>query len=102
MLDDMDWTHATSPTLAAAPPPELSDEQLREPHARAVFDVLLKSHPSFTEFRDDGDWGWAEKAPGAPRRLTLQTQTAARRQRIMRDSRVRRGPLLRRQGLRHP
>ena len=101
VLDDMDWTHATSPTLAAAPPPEFSDEQLREPHMQAVFDVLLKSHPSFTEFRDDGDWGCATKAPGAPRGLTLQTQTAAR-QRIMRDIRVRLGPLLRRQGLRHP
>ena len=96
VLDDLDWTYATSPTLAASPPPELSEEQLRESHMRAVFEVLLQAHPAFTEFRDDGDWGWAKKAPGAPRRLTLQTATAARRRRLARALRVRLRALRRR------
>jgi hypothetical protein len=34
----------------------------------------VRQHPSFTEFRDqDGAWGWAKKAPGEPRRYSLET-----------------------------
>ncbi len=66
---------------------------------RAVFEVLLQAHPAFTEFRDDGDWGWAKKAPGAPRRLTLQTATAARRRRLARALWVRLRALRRRLSL---
>ena len=75
VLDDMDWSYATSPTLAASPPADLSEEELREPHMRLVFELLLKPHPAFAEFRDDGEWGWARKAPGAQRLLTLTVET---------------------------
>jgi predicted O-methyltransferase YrrM len=81
LLDDLDWTYATSPSFIASPealPENLSEAEFREPHIRAVFDVLLKSHPAFSEFRDDNGWAWAKKDPGAPRRLTLVTQTTTR------------------------
>jgi predicted O-methyltransferase YrrM len=96
VLDDMDWTYATSPTLSANPPAELSDEELREPHIRAVFELILKPHPSFTEFRDDGTWGWAKKSPGAPRRLTVETETASRPLSLARMARGRLAELRRR------
>jgi hypothetical protein len=38
------------------------------------FAVVLIQHPSFTELKvQDEWWGWARKAPGEPRRLTLET-----------------------------
>jgi hypothetical protein len=41
---------------------------------RVLFDVLLKQHPQFTEFRvQDGSWGWAHKAPGRPRTYSIET-----------------------------
>jgi predicted O-methyltransferase YrrM len=81
LLDDMNWTFAASPSYAASPaalPRGLSEEELHEPHIRAVFELLLKPHPAFSEFRDEDGWGWARKGPGAPRRLTLVTETATR------------------------
>jgi predicted O-methyltransferase YrrM len=78
LLDDLNWTFATSPSFAASPealPRQFSEEELREPHVRAVFEVLLRTHPAFAELLDDGEWGWAKKAPGAPRRLSLVTTT---------------------------
>ena len=53
---------------------ELSEPERTEPHLRAVFELIVAQHPSFTELRvQDEWWGWARKAPGEPRRLTLET-----------------------------
>ncbi len=98
LLDDMNWTFATSPSCAASPsalPKGLSDEELHEPHIRAVFEVLLRPHPAFVEFRDDDGWGWAKKAPGAPRRLTLVTETTTRSVSVARLARTKLAPRLR-------
>lgn len=69
-LDDLDWSYARS---GVARPPNLSAEEIATPHVQEIFDVLLRPHPSFTQFRvDHGTWGWAQKAPGMPRQLTVQ------------------------------
>src|SRR4029453_16024915 len=80
---------------------ELSEAERTEPHLRAVFDLIVAQHPSFTELKiqdewwgwvrtgppptaaqrpsftdrkiQDEWWGWARKAPGEPRRMTLET-----------------------------
>src|ERR671910_576268 len=53
---------------------ELSEPERTQPHLRAVFDLIVAQHPSFTELRlQDEWWGWARKAPGEPRRYTLET-----------------------------
>ena len=53
---------------------ELSEPERTEPHLRAVFDLIVAQHPSFTELKvQDEWWGWARKAPGEPRRYTLET-----------------------------
>jgi predicted O-methyltransferase YrrM len=31
-----------------------------------IWDVLVVTHPDYDEFRSDGQWGWAHKAPTAP------------------------------------
>jgi predicted O-methyltransferase YrrM len=77
LMDDLHWTYDDDParevsdgvTIRA-----LSAEERREPHLRAVFDLLVAPHPSFTDLRIQDDWwGWARKAPGEPTRLRIET-----------------------------
>lgn len=71
LLDDLEWSYGVSPSGANPPFPMSSDER-QQPHMRAVFDLLVRQHPNFTQFRvQDGNWGWAQKAPGAPRRYEV-------------------------------
>jgi predicted O-methyltransferase YrrM len=77
LMDDLGWTYADDPGREATDGVvhrELSPEERREPHLRAVFDLIVAQHPAFTELRvQDEWWGWARKAPGAPRRYRLET-----------------------------
>ncbi len=77
LMDDLPWTYAQDPAREATDGivhRELSERERTEPHLRAVFDLIVAQHPSFTELKiQDEWWGWARKAPGAPRRLTLET-----------------------------
>lgn len=80
LLDDLDWTYqAYDDSVGAEPPSDkmhaLSERERADPHVRSVFELLVKQNPSFTEFREqEGSWGWARKAPGEPRRLTLEVR----------------------------
>src|SRR4051812_27217231 len=77
LMDDLEWTYAQDPGREATDGivhRELSEPERTEPHLRAVFDLVVAQHPSFTDLRVQDDWwGWARKAPGEPRRLTLET-----------------------------
>jgi predicted O-methyltransferase YrrM len=77
LMDDLDWTYAQDPGREATDGivhRELSEPERTEPHLRAVFDLIVAQHPSFTELKvQDEWWGWARKAPGEPRRYTLET-----------------------------
>jgi hypothetical protein len=77
LMDDLDWTYADDPGRTATDGivhRELSEPERTEPHLRAVWELLVAQHPAFTELRvQDEWWGWARKAPGEPRRLTLET-----------------------------
>jgi len=77
LMDDLDWTYAQDPRREATDGivhRELSEPERTEPHLRAVFELIVAQHPSFTELRvQDEWWGWARKAPGGPRRYTLET-----------------------------
>jgi predicted O-methyltransferase YrrM len=77
LLDDLEWTYAQDPGREATDGivhRELSEPERTQPHLRAVFELIVAQHPSFTELRvQDEWWGWARKAPGEPRRLTLET-----------------------------
>jgi predicted O-methyltransferase YrrM len=71
LLDDLEWSYAASPSGADLPF-ALSGSELREPHMRAVFDLLVRQHPNFTHFRvQDGNWGSAAKLPNMPRRYEV-------------------------------
>ena len=62
LFDDMDWTYAGSPALRNTervkhmPEDERSTRQVR-----MVYDLLVKTHPSYGNFRDEGEWGFARK-----------------------------------------
>ena len=77
LMDDLDWTYAQDPHREATDGivhRELSEPERTEPHLRAVFELIVAQHPSFTELRvQDEWWGWARKAPGEPRRYSVET-----------------------------
>lgn len=66
LLDDLDWTYERG---NAPVPEDLSAEERGESHLRAVFDVVVRQHPAFGEFRvQDDHWGWAQKSEHAATR----------------------------------
>jgi predicted O-methyltransferase YrrM len=77
LMDDLDWTYAQDPGREATDGivhRELSEPERTQPHLRAVFDLIVAQHPSFTDVRvQDEWWGWARKAPGEPRRYSVET-----------------------------
>lgn len=77
LVDDLGWTYAEEGPQWA--PDGLSDEELREPHMRAVFEHVVR--PRFTQLSDDGWWGWARKPPRPATRAAELAGKAARRAR---------------------
>jgi predicted O-methyltransferase YrrM len=76
LMDDLEWTYEDNPWILPSgdgkplgPP---SDSERTEPHLAAVFELIVKQHPSFSRFRREDAWyGWAQKLPEAPRRYEL-------------------------------
>lgn len=77
LMDDLNWTYADDPAREVCDGVvvrNLPPGERREPHLRAVFDLIVAQHPAFTELRIQDDWwGWAHKAADAPRRLEITT-----------------------------
>ena len=77
LMDDLDWSYAQDPGREATDGivhRALSEPERTEPHLRAVFELIVAQHPSFTDLRvQDEWWGWARKAPGEPRRYAVET-----------------------------
>jgi predicted O-methyltransferase YrrM len=78
LMDDLEWTYRDNRWIVPAgdghPLGPLSESELAEPHLRAVFELIVKQHPSFTHFRREDEWyGWAQKLPGSDRRYELAT-----------------------------
>jgi predicted O-methyltransferase YrrM len=72
LMDDLNWSYRAG--QSAYDVDVLSEDEAATPHMRQIFDVLLRQHPNFSEFRvQDGSWGWAKKSPSQQRRYTLET-----------------------------
>jgi predicted O-methyltransferase YrrM len=62
LFDDLDWTLAASRTLCdkewvqALPAVERTTPQVRK-----IFELLVRTHPDYTDFLDRDGWGWARK-----------------------------------------
>ncbi len=74
LLDDLTWTYAGMGPDAGKDL-RMSESERSSPHIQAVFDLIVRQIPNFTDLKiePDLDWGWARKAPDEPRRLTLET-----------------------------
>ncbi len=82
LLDDLDWFYEpVKSTFGPGQGPRdlnLSTAECSEPHIRAVYELLVKQHPSFTTFYEQGNqWGWAKKDPDAERSLTVRRTMGA-------------------------
>ena len=78
LMDDLEWTYEDNPWIVPSgdgrPLGPLSESERTEPHLRAVFELIVKQHPSFSHLRREDEWyGWAQKLPGAERRYELTT-----------------------------
>jgi predicted O-methyltransferase YrrM len=78
LMDDLEWTYERNPWIApdgdGRPLGPLSESERAEPHLRAVFELIVKQHPSFTRFIHEDAWyGWAQKRPGEARRYEVTT-----------------------------
>lgn len=78
LMDDLEWTYEHNPWIAPGgdgrPLGPLSPSERSEPHLLAVFELIVKQHPSFNRFiREDAWYGWAQKGTGPVRRLELST-----------------------------
>ncbi len=76
LMDDLDWTYESNPWIVPAgdarPLGPISESERTESHLRAVFELLVKQHASFTRFIEEDAWyGWAQKRPGDSRRYEL-------------------------------
>jgi predicted O-methyltransferase YrrM len=76
ILDDLTWL----PTQSSADALGYSEAERSEPHMKAIFELIIKQSPNFTQFRlePDLDWAWACKKPGQPARLTIDTNRSLR------------------------
>jgi predicted O-methyltransferase YrrM len=63
LFDDLDWTFGSSPTVAHTDLVKaMPDEERDTPQVGRIFDLLVRPHPGYSEFRVDGSWGWARKS----------------------------------------
>jgi predicted O-methyltransferase YrrM len=76
LMDDLEWTYNDNPWIVPSgdgkPLGPLSESERSEPNLLAVFELIVKQHPSFSHFiREDAWYGWAQKRADAPRRYEV-------------------------------
>src|SRR5438270_254705 len=101
LMDDLEWTYEDNPWIVPSgdghPLGPLSASERTEPHLRAVFELIVKQHPSFSRLQREDEWyGWAQKLPGEARRYELTTSRPLRAVVMGELRRRRRRALLRR------
>jgi predicted O-methyltransferase YrrM len=100
LMDDLDWTYVKNHWLEPAgdgrPLGPLSEDERKQPHLRAIFDLVVRTHPSFTRCVVEDEWyGWAYKEEGQPRRYEVATSrplgalVAGRLRRVLRRRELR-------------
>ena len=61
VFDDLNWTYATSSIRDEPWVLELGDDERTEAHVRKVWDLLVLPNPRYGSFREEGNWGFAQK-----------------------------------------
>lgn len=60
----------------------MSEDARKTPQVQRVFDLLVKTHPSYEVFREEGQWGLAQKS--------LTTSASGAEVRVVKEVEVRR------------
>lgn len=78
IFDDVNWTYDTSPTLRNSDRVrQMPAEERTTPQVRKIYELLVKTHPAYEEFRLEGDWAFARKklgngSPGTQRQIVVE------------------------------
>ena len=62
LFDDMEWSYAASPALGRTDRvKQMPEDERTTAQIRLVYDLLVKTHPNYHNFRDEGEWAFAQK-----------------------------------------
>jgi predicted O-methyltransferase YrrM len=62
VMDDLDWTYARSPSLATSDfVRDMPEDERNEAHVRKVYELLVRCHPDYHNFRIEEGWAFAQK-----------------------------------------
>jgi predicted O-methyltransferase YrrM len=62
VFDDLDWTYAVSPTLKETEKVKsMPQEEKETAQVRKIYELLVKSHPSYGDFTIKDGWAYARK-----------------------------------------
>jgi predicted O-methyltransferase YrrM len=65
IFDDLDWSYSKSPTLRNSEwVRSMPDEERTIPQVRKVYELLVKPHGGYGDFRTEDNWAYAHKLPG--------------------------------------
>lgn len=79
VMDDLDWSFATSPTAKSRPEVRaLPKEQRTTAQVGKVYELLIRTHPDYGDFRVDGQWGYARKLRASDGSPEVRTETVYR------------------------
>jgi predicted O-methyltransferase YrrM len=78
ILDDLDWTFSRAPdAYTRSVARVLVTEERNTAQIRKVYELLVKSHPSYGEFKTEGHWAYARKL-GSQRAGEIRTERIVR------------------------
>ncbi len=76
IFDDLDWTYASSPTLGKTERVrQMPDDERNTAQVRKLYDLLVKTHPGYGEFRVNGQWAYARKSTHPLEASAVRTET---------------------------
>ena len=76
ILDDMDWTFESSPTMRKTERVSLMPEDEKSmAQVRKVYDLLVKTHPAYGDFMVKDGWGYARKLPAQSSMAPTEVRT---------------------------
>ena len=81
IMDDLNWSFATSPTLRNADwVLALPEDERVIPQIKRVYEVLVKTHEGYDSFRTEGEWAFARKRPVVPAPVRTVRETVVKRE----------------------
>jgi predicted O-methyltransferase YrrM len=70
IFDDLDWSFANAPALKDLPNVRAMPEDERTtPHVRKIYELLVKTHPDYHNFRTQQNWAFVQKRPAEECRM---------------------------------